>query len=135
MMGCLEDERLLWDNNLAKNVIWPVTLGRLCCTLHNLPKAKGLMTSSTSLSKFLDNLAVRINRYISLTQRRLTIDSHAGTEVAVLYHSLAITCHRYSINVFEYLCDIIDRCTAWPPNTPIEIYRNLLSDRWKQTQR
>ena len=37
MMGCLEDGRLLWDNNLAENVIRPITLGRLCCTLHNLP--------------------------------------------------------------------------------------------------
>ena len=37
MMTCLEDGRLLWDNNLAENVIRPITLGRLCCTLHNLP--------------------------------------------------------------------------------------------------
>ena len=28
MMGCLEDGRLLWDNNLAENVIRPITLGR-----------------------------------------------------------------------------------------------------------
>ena len=37
MMGCLEDGRLLWDNNLAEIGIRPITLGRLCCTLHNLP--------------------------------------------------------------------------------------------------
>ena len=37
MMRCLEDGRLLWDNNLAENAIRPITLGRLCCTLHNLP--------------------------------------------------------------------------------------------------
>jgi len=35
----------------------------------------------------------------------------------------------------EYLCDIIDRCTAWPPNTSIEKYRDLLLDKWKQTQK
>ena len=28
MMRCLEDRRLLWDNNLAENVIRPITLGR-----------------------------------------------------------------------------------------------------------
>ena len=28
MMGCLEDGRLLWDNNLAENAIRPITLGR-----------------------------------------------------------------------------------------------------------
>jgi len=84
----------------------------------------------------LDNNEIeRINRYISLTRRRLTIGSHAGAEVAVLYHSLAITCHRCGINVFEYFCDIIDRCAAWAPNTPFEKYRNLLPDRWKQMKR
>ena len=40
-------------------------------------------------------------------------------------YSLAITCHRCGINVFEYLYDIIDRCAAWPPNTSIEKYRDL----------
>ena len=28
MMRCLEDGHLLWDNNLAENVIRPITLGR-----------------------------------------------------------------------------------------------------------
>ena len=37
MMGCLEDGRLLWDNNLAENVIRPITLGRLCSVQHNRP--------------------------------------------------------------------------------------------------
>ena len=84
----------------------------------------------------LDNNEVeRINRYISLTRRRLTIGSHSGAEAAALYHSLAITCHRCGVNVFEYFCDIIDRCAAWPPNTPIEKYRDLLPDRWRLLQK
>lgn len=79
----------------------------------------------------LDSNAVeRINRYISLTRRRLTIGSHAGAGVAVVYHSLTASCRKHGLNVFEYLCDIIDRCCAWPPNTPIEKYRDLLPDRW-----
>ena len=32
-------------------------------------------------------------------------------------------------------CHIIDRCAAWPPNTPIEKYRDLLPDRWKPSQK
>ncbi len=75
------------------------------------------------------------NRYISLTRRRLTIGSHSGAEAAALYHSLAITCHRCSVNVFDYFCDIIDRCAEWPPNTPIEKYRDLLPDRWRPSQK
>lgn len=79
----------------------------------------------------LDNNTVeRINRYISLTRRRLTIGSHTGAEIAALYHSLTITCHRCGVNIFDYLCDIINKCAAWPPNTPIEKYRDLLPDRW-----
>ncbi len=65
----------------------------------------------------------------------LTIGSHSGAEAAALYHSLAITCHRCGVNVFDYFCDIIDRCAAWPPNTPIEKYRDLLPDRWKPSQK
>lgn len=37
MMRCLEDGRLLWDNNPAENAIRPITLGRLCGVQHNLP--------------------------------------------------------------------------------------------------
>lgn len=51
------------------------------------------------------------------------------------WQSLAITCHRCGVNVFDYFCNIIDRCSAWPPNTPIEKYRDLLPDRWKPSQK
>lgn len=84
----------------------------------------------------LDNNEVeRVNRYISLTRRRLTIGSHTGAEAAALYHSLAITCHRCGVNVYDYFCDIIDRCAAWPPNTPIEKYRKLLPHLWKPSHK
>ncbi len=65
---------------------------------------------------------------------RLPRPSHArgDAEAAALYHSLAITCHRCGVNVFDYFCD---RCAAWPPNTPIEKYRDLLPDRWKPSQK
>ena len=83
----------------------------------------------------LDNNEVeRVNRYIALTRRRLTIGSHSGAEAAALYHSLAITCLRRNVNVFDYFCDVINRCAAWPPTTPIDNYRDLLPDRWKPTE-
>lgn len=104
----------------------------LCATEHALKQWKEIPRIFASPIYKLDNNEVeRINRYISLTRRRLTIGSHSGAEAAALYHSLAISCHRCGINVFDYFCDIIDRCAAWPPNTPIENYRDLLPDRWK----
>ena len=108
----------------------------LAATEHALKQWDEIPRIFASPTYRLDNNEVeRINRYISLTRRRLTIGSHSGAEVAALYHSLAITCNRCGVNVYDYFCDIIDRCAAWPPNTPIEKYRDLLPDRWKPSQK
>lgn len=108
----------------------------LAATRHALGQWHEIPRIFASPTYRLDNNEVeRINRYISLTRKRLTIGSHSGAETAALYHSLTLTCHRCGINLFEYFCDIIDRCAAWPPNTPIEKYRDLLPDRWKSAQR
>ena len=108
----------------------------LAATEHALKQWHEIPRIFESPTYRLDNNEVeRINRYISLTRRRLTIGSHTGAEAAALYHSLAITCNRCGVNVYDYFCDIIDRCAAWPPNTPIEMYRNLLPDRWKPSQK
>ena len=108
----------------------------LAATEHALKQWREIPRIFESPTYRLDNNEVeRINRYISLTRRRLTIGSHSGAEAAALYHSLAITCHRCGVNVFDYFCDIIDRCAAWPPNTPIEKYRDLLPDHWKPSQK
>ena len=108
----------------------------LAATEHALRQWDEIPRIFASPTYRLDNNEVeRINRYISLTRRRLTIGSHSGAEAAALYHSLAITCHRCGVNVFDYFCDIIDRCAAWPPNTPIDKYRDLLPDRWKPSQK
>ena len=87
------------------------------------------------LYQLSNNEVERANRYISLTRKRLTMGSHAGAEAAVLYHSLAITCRMCGVNVYDYFCDVIDRCAAWPPNTPLEKYRDLLPDRWKPLEK
>lgn len=108
----------------------------LAATNHALKQWHEIPLIFASPTYRLDNNEVeRINRYISLTRRRLTIGSHKGAEAAALYHSLAITCHRCGVNVFDYFCDIIDKCAAWAPNTPIEKYRDLLPDRWIHTQK
>lgn len=107
----------------------------LAATLHALKQWYEIPEIFKSpIYKLSNNEVERINRYISLTRRRLTIGSHTGAQTAVLYHSLTITCHRCGVNIFDYFCDIIDRCAAWPPNTPIEKYRDLLPDRWKKAQ-
>lgn len=108
----------------------------LGATEHALKQWNEILCIFASPTYRLDNNEVeRLNRYISLTRRRFTIGSHSGAETAALYHSLAITCHRCGMNVFDYFCDIIDRCAAWTPNTPIEKYRDLLPDRWKPIQK
>ena len=108
----------------------------LAATEHALRQWDEIPRIFASPTYKLDNNEVeRINRYISLTRRRLTIGSHSGAEAAALYHSLAITCNRCGVNVYDYFCDIIDRCAAWPPNTPIEKYRDLLPDSWIPSQK
>ena len=107
----------------------------LAATNHALKQWDEIPRIFSSATYRLDNNEVeRINRYISLTRRRLTIGSHTGAEAAALYHSLSISCHRCGVNVFDYFCDIIDRCAAWPPNTPIEKYRDMLPDRWREAK-
>lgn len=88
----------------------------LAATRHAPRQWHGLPRIFASPTCKLDNNEVeRINRYISLTRRRLTIASHTGAEAAALYHSLAITCNRCGVNVYDYFCDVIDRCAAWTP--------------------
>ncbi len=71
----------------------------LAATEHALRQCNEIPRIFASPTYKLDNNEVeRINRYISLTRRRLTIGSHSGAEAAALYHSLAITCHRCSVN-------------------------------------
>ena len=57
MMGCLEDGRLLWDNNLAENVIRPITLGRknyLFCGNHEAAANMSVICSLLATCKAHD---------------------------------------------------------------------------------
>ena len=57
MMECLEDGRLLWDNNLAENVIRPITLGRknsLFCGNHEAAANMSVISSLLATCKAHD---------------------------------------------------------------------------------
>ena len=78
------------------------------------------------------------------TERRVAIEkakeagnsmffgSHEGASRAAILYSIAISCRLNGINLFEYICDVIEKTVEWQPNTPLEKYRNLLPDRWKK---
>ena len=58
-----------------------------------------------------------------------------NNEVERINRYISLTCHRCGVYVFDYFCDIIDRCIAWSLNTPIEKYRDLLPARWEPSQK
>ena len=80
-----------------------------------------------------NNYIERIQRYISLSRRNsMFFGSHEGASRAAILYSIAISCRLNGINLFEYICDVIEKTAEWQPNTPLEKYRNLLPDRWKK---
>ena len=80
-----------------------------------------------------NNYIERIQRYISLSRRNsMFFGSHEGAGRAAILYSIAISCRLNGINLFEYICDVIEKTVEWQPNTPLEKYRNLLPDRWKK---
>lgn len=80
-----------------------------------------------------NNYIERIQRYISLSRRNsMFFGSHEGAERAAILYSIAISCKLNGINLFEYICDVLEKTEEWQPNTPLEKYRDLLPDRWKK---
>ncbi|MDV3106913.1 IS66 family transposase [Segatella copri] len=80
-----------------------------------------------------NNYIERIQRYISLSRRNsMFFGSHEGASRAAILYSIAISCRLNGINLFEYICDVIEKTAVWQPNTPLEKYRDLLPDRWKK---
>lgn len=95
MMRCLEDGRLLWDNNLAENVIRPITLGRLCSVQHK----DGRITSSAATHE-------------------------AAVNISVICYLLA-TCKAHDVNPRDYLNDIIARVPYHKKTTHEELIKLL----------
>ena len=82
-----------------------------------------------------NNLIERMQRLVSLLRRNsLFFGSHKGGETAAMYLSLVVSCRLNGVNVMEYISDIVNRGASWNPATPLERYRDLLSDRWKQSK-
>ena len=44
------------------------------------------------------------------------------------------SCRLNGMNFFEYISDVINKAAALPPNTPLEKYRMLLPDKWKENR-
>ena len=85
---------------------------------------------------FLDNnLVERYNRYFSMSRRSsLFFGSHHGAERAAVLYSIVLSCKMNGINVYNYIADTLQRTAEWQPNTPLEKYRDMLPDKWKQDQ-
>ena len=82
MMRCLEDGRLLWDNNLAENVIRPITLGRknyLFCGNHEAAVNMSVVCSLLATCKahdvnprdYLNDVIARMPYYKKATHEEL----------------------------------------------------------------
>lgn len=82
MMKCLEDGRLLWDNNLAENVIRPITLGRknyLFCGNHEAAVNMSVVCSLLATCKahdvnprdYLNDIIARMPYHKKATHKEL----------------------------------------------------------------
>ena len=82
MMRCLEDGRLLWDNNLAENAIRPITLGRknyLFCGNHEAAVNMSVICSLLTTCKehnvnprdYLNDVIARMPYYKKATHEEL----------------------------------------------------------------
>ena len=82
MMRCLEDGRLLWDNNLAENVIRPITLGRknyLFCGNHEAAVNMSVICSLLATCKahdvnpreYMNDVIARMPYYKKATHEEL----------------------------------------------------------------
>lgn len=78
-----------------------------------------------------NNLVERVNRYVSISRRNsLFFGSHAGARRGCIFYSLACSCLLNKINFFDYISDILNRSASISPGSSIEVYRDLLPDRW-----
>lgn len=88
----------------------------------------------TDLRYSLDNnLIERYNRTVAISRHNsLFFGSHDGAKRGAVYYSLSASCHLLGVNFFDYLCDILSRLPSINPQSPYEVFRELLPDRWAQ---
>ena len=79
-----------------------------------------------------NNLVERMQRYFALSRHSsLFFGSHKGAERAAVIYTVALSAKMNNLSLYDYFLDIINTTAKWPPNTPLEKYRELLPDRWK----
>ena len=79
-----------------------------------------------------NNLVERMQRYFALSRHSsLFFGSHKGAERAAVIYTVALSAKMNNLCLYDYFLDIINTTAKWPPNTPLEKYRELLPDRWK----
>lgn len=85
------------------------------------PITVGRWPRSTRLSKLLDNLCERMNRYFSMSRRSSPFfGSHKGAERAAVLYTISLSARMNHLNLFDYITDILDKTSQWQPNTPLE---------------
>ncbi len=58
--------------------------------------------------------------HITIKENSMFFGSHEGAGRAAILYSIAISCRLNGINLFEYICDVIEKTAEWQPNTPWE---------------
>lgn len=83
---------------------------------------------------FLDidnNVAERTLRHIAIGRKNWMFAGSAdGAKTAAILFSVASSCHRHGVDVFAYLCDLLERLACAPKPAP-DTLRDWLPDRWK----
>lgn len=67
-----------------------------------------------------------------LTGNSLFFGSNKGAERRALFYTLAISCRNNNINTLEYLTILLNKVAALPPNSKLEVYRDMLPDKWEK---
>ena len=81
-----------------------------------------------------NNLVEIINRYISMRRRSsLFFGSHAGAKRYAVLLSLACSCRQLGINFRQYIIDTLNAASKLPPTAPQDKWRQLLPDRYKDS--
>ncbi len=95
----------------------------------------GIYNIISSTEYNLDNNNIeRPMRYISWSRKNsMFCGNGKGAERLALIYSLAISCRLNNINTFEYFKDIIDKIAKLPPRTTKATLRDLLPDKWVES--
>ena len=72
--------------------------------------------------------------HLAITEKLAVLRFSQGAGRGAMFYSLVCSCRLNGVNFFEYISDVINKAAALPPNTPLEKYRMLLPDKWKENR-